>query len=76
MGVRAGRTGVDGTIGIRISSFALRANVDNVSEGLPANERGPLANHPVGIELRVRRCTVGQDEHQGEGTKEGEDKFP
>lgn len=53
----------------------LCARVNEVSAVLPADEDGcPLAEHPMGIQ--VRRYTVGQDEHQGEGTKEGEDKFP
>jgi len=71
-GARTGRKGVG-----RALALALRAYVDEVSKALPADEFGrPLAEHPMAIEPRVRRCTVGQDEHQGEGTKEGEDKFP
>ena len=57
--------------------MALRTIVDDVSKGPPVNKLGrPLAKHPVAIELRVRRYTVGQDEYQGERAKECEDKFP
>lgn len=60
-----------------ILSVALGSNVDDVCEGIPYEDfRRPLAEHPMGVELRARRCTVGQDEHQGEGKKEREDKFP
>jgi len=62
---------------VGILTVTLGASVDDVSQVLPAEQcRRSPAKHSMLIELGVRRCTVGQDEHQGEGTKEGEDKFP
>lgn len=75
---RVGRIRVGVLVLVGIVTVGLRARVNGVSAViLPTNEsRCPLAEHPMGIQLEVRRCTVGQDEHQGEGTKECEDKFP
>lgn len=51
--------------------------IGTTANDLPFEKRRrPFAEHPVAIELSARRCTASQDEHQGEGTKEGEDKFP
>ena len=76
--VRNRGNGASGTTALAgILSVLLGADVDDVREGIPCEDfRRPLAEHPMGIELSVRRRMVGQDEHQGEGTKEGEDKFP
>lgn len=52
------------------------AGVNDVSEGSCENIGRPLAKHSMSIELGVRRCAVSQDEHEGEGAKESEDKFP
>lgn len=75
---RSGGNGATGAIAlVRILSVALGASVNEVREAIPyEGSRGPLAEHPMGIELSVRRCTVSQEEHKGEKRKEGEDKFP
>jgi len=62
---------------VGILAVALGANVDDISQSLSAEKRRRSpAKHSMLIELSVRRCTVSQDEHKGEGAKEGEDKFP
>ena len=73
---RGNRDRVIGLVGI--GAIVLGTAGNDVSQGIiPAKDlRRPLSKHPVGIEWSVRRYTVSQDEHQGEGAKECEDKFP